>query len=196
VSVEHRGYSDGSSLQSVRFRNCIFRNNRCPVTGSAVDLLHGSGAEIVNCLFVGNLSNEPMDDMAVTPGKWKPTHGSGALTLFPGSRVLVRRCTFTGNRNAIDDSGTGNIYEDSIFWKNTAPGGWPTGGRYELDLASGIGVTGCFLGGEINDLGKTVDHDKNVLGCADPQFDGQFVPQAQGFESAGYRPVPGPPSAK
>ena len=97
ISVEHRGYSDGSRLQSVQIRNCIFRNNRCPVSGSAVDLLHGSGAEIVNCLFIGNLSNEPMDDMATTPGKWRPTHGSSALTLFPGSHVLVRRCTFTGN---------------------------------------------------------------------------------------------------
>ena len=190
VSVEHRGYSDGSRLQSVAFLNCIFRNNRCPVTGSAIDLLHGSGAEITNCLFTGNLSNEPMDELAATPGKWKPKHGSGALTVFPGSHVLVRRCTFTGNRNAIDDSSSGNLYEDSIFWKNTAPGGWPPGGRYELDILSGIGVTGCFVGGEINDLAKTLDQEKNVIGCVDPQFDANHVPQAREFATVGYRPVP------
>jgi hypothetical protein len=196
ISVEHRGYSDGSRLQSVQLRHCIFRNNRCPVSGSAVDLLHGSGAEIVNCLFIGNLSNEPMDDMAVTPGKWRPTHGSSALTLFPGSHVLVRRCTFTGNRNAIDDASSGNIYEQSIFWQNTAPGGWPPGGRYELDVASGIGVTGCFIRGEINDLRKSIDSERNVIGCDDPRFDAHFVPQAPGFESAGYRPVSGPAAVK
>jgi hypothetical protein len=189
VSVEHRGHIDGSRLQSVLLRHCVFRNNRCPISGAAVDLLHGSGAEIVNCLFIDNLSNGPMNKRAETPGKWKPQHGSGALTLFPGSRVIVRRCTFTGNRNAIDDSNQGNLYEDSIFWMNNATGGWPSGARYELDLASGIGVSGCFLGGDTNDLRNNVDRDQNVVGCPDPQFDKNFVAQAQGFEGAGYRPL-------
>jgi len=189
VSVEHRGHIDGSRLQSVLLRHCVFRDNRCPISGAAVDLLHGSGAEIVNCLFVDNLSNGPMNQRAETPGKWKPQHGSGALTLFPGSRVIVRRCTFTGNRNAIDDSNQGNLYEDSIFWMNNATGGWPSGARYELDLASGVGVSGCFLGGDTNDLRNNVDRDQNVVGCSDPQFDENFVAQALGFERAGYRPL-------
>ena len=51
VSVEHLGQAAGSVL----FRNCIFRNNRTQMTGSAVDLLHGSRATIENCLFVGNV---------------------------------------------------------------------------------------------------------------------------------------------
>ncbi len=190
VSVEHRGHTDGSKLQSVLMKNCIFRNNRCPISGAAVDLLHGSSAEITNCLFVDNLSNGPMDEMAKTPGKWKPKYGSGALTLFPGSKILLRRCTFTGNRNAVDDANDGNIYEDSIFWKNNAPGGWPTGSRYELDLASGVGVVGCSIGGEINDVNSNVDTDDNVIGCADPKFDDHYVPQAEAFEDVGYRPVP------
>ena len=190
VSVEHRGHTDGSKLQSVLMKNCIFRNNRCPISGAAVDLLHGSSAEITNCLFVDNLSNGPMDEMAKTPGKWKPKYGSGALTLFPGSKILLRRCTFTGNRNAVDDANDGNIYEDSIFWKNNAPGGWPTGSRYELDLASGVGVVGCSIGGEINDVNSNVDTDDNVIGCADPKFDDLYVPQAEAFEDVGYRPVP------
>ena len=188
VSVEHRGHSDGSKLRSTLLKNCIFRNNRCPVSGAAVDLLHGSGAEIINCLFVDNLSNGPMDKRAETPGKWRPKHGSGALTVFPGSHAIVRRCTFTGNRNAVDDANHGNIYEDSIFWMNNAPGGWPPGARYELDLASGVGVSGCFLGGDISDLRKSVDSDNNVVGCPDPEFDEHYVPQATGFESVGFRP--------
>ena len=188
VSVEHRGHIDGSRLQTVLLRDCVFRNNRCPISGAAVDLLHGSGAEIVNCLFVDNLSNGPMDQRAETPGKWKPQHGSGALTLFPESQVIVRRCTFTGNRNAVDDSNQDNRYEDSIFWMNNAAGGWPTGSRYELDLASGVGVSGCFIGGDMDDLRAVIDKDQNVVGCSDPRFDERYVPQAQEFEGVGYRP--------
>ena len=188
ISVEHRGHIDGSRLQTVLLSNCVFRNNRCPISGAAVDLLHGSGAEIVNCLFVDNLSNGPMDQRAETPGKWKPQHGSGALTLFPKSQVIVRRCTFTGNRNAVDDSNQGNRYEDSIFWMNNAAGGWPKGSRYELDMASGVGVSGCFIGGDIGDLRAVIDKDQNVVGCSDPRFDERYVPQAQEFEGVGYRP--------
>ena len=129
-----------------------------------------------------------MDQRAETPGKWKPQHGSGALTLFPKSQVIVRRCTFTGNRNAVDDSNQGNRYEDSIFWMNNAAGGWPKGSRYELDLASGVGVSGCFIGGDMGDLRAVIDKDQNVVGCSDPRFDEQYVPQAQEFEGVGYRP--------
>ena len=188
VSVEHRSHTDGSTLQSVLLRNCIFSNNRCPVSGAAVDLLHGSSAEITNCLFVDNLSNEPMDERAKTPGQWKPQHGSGALTLFPGSHVVVRRCTFTGNRNAVDDVNTGNIYEDSIFWKNDAARGWPSGCRYELDLASGVGVRGCFLGGgTVVDLNNVIDNTKNVLNCPNPNLDVNNSPQNSDFSKVGYR---------
>ena len=114
ISIDHRDYMEGSVL----LKNCIFRNNRCPVTGSAVDLLWGSSAVIENCLSVDNMSNGPLDERSAKVGKWKPKHGAGALTLFPGSKVIVRRCTFTGNRNGVDDSGAGSIYEDSIFWMN------------------------------------------------------------------------------
>ena len=72
---------------------------------------------------------------------------------------------------------------------NNATGGWAPGARYELDLASGVGVSGCFLGGETNDLRNNVDREQNVVGCSDPEFDEGFVPQAEGFEGAGYRPI-------
>jgi hypothetical protein len=42
VSVEHLGQTQDSA----RFRNCVFRNNRTQTTGSAVDLLHGSGPRL------------------------------------------------------------------------------------------------------------------------------------------------------
>ena len=58
ISVEHRGYT----RDAVRIRDCVLENNRVPVTGAAIDLLQGSSAILENCLFVGNLSNGPMED--------------------------------------------------------------------------------------------------------------------------------------
>ena len=185
ISIDHRGYMQNAVL----LKNCIFRNNRCPVTGSAVDLLWGSAAVIENCLFVGNESNGPLDKRSTKIGKWKPQHGAGALTLFPDSRVVVRRCTFTGNRNGVDDSGPGSVYEDSIFWMNNLTGGWPTGARYELDLQNATGVRRCFLQGDVIDLNDNLDSTTNSLGCSDPDFDKSFRPRAKEFGDAGYRPV-------
>jgi len=186
VSIEHRGYMH----DSVMLRNCIFRDNRCPVTGSAVDLLQGSSAIIENCLFVGNLSNCPMDDYwSIREGKYKPQHGTGALTVFPQSKVVIRRCTFTGNRNGVDDSSQGNVYEDSIFWMNNVKGGWPTGSRYELDIQDAAQVRRCFVQGDTVDLNGTLDAENNFLACPDPHFDELFQPQSEQFEGVGYRPV-------
>ena len=184
VSVEHQGFMEDSVL----FRDCVFRGNSCPVTGAAVDLLRGSAATIENCLFVDNYSNDPMDSRADEVGKWKPRHGAGALTVFPTSLAVVRRCTFTGNRNGVDDSGEGNVYEDCIFWQNTAPGGWPTGARYELDIEDASGVSGCFVNGEVPDLNGTLDPSRNTLDCPNPELDEQYRPRAAGFGRAGYRP--------
>lgn len=184
VSVEHQGHTD----RAVVLRNCIFRDNSCPVTGSAVDLLRGSSAVIENCLFVGNKSNCPLDERSAEVGKWKPDHGCGALTVFPTSKVVVRRCTFTGNRNAVDDSSEGNVYENCIFWRNDAEGGWPPGKRYELDVADASGVRGCFIHGTIDSLQDNLDRAANSVPCDDPQFDEQYRPRAVGFENAGYRP--------
>jgi hypothetical protein len=185
VSIDHRGFIENSVL----LKDCIFRDNRCPVTGAAVDLLWGSSAVIENCLFVGNKSNEPMDRRSREVGKWKQEHGSGALTLFPGSKVIVRRCTFTGNRNGVDDSGDGSIYEDSIFWMNNAPGGWPKGGRFELDLNVTDGVRRCFLKGDAIDLQGNVDSSGNSFDCPDPVFDESYRPRTKEFDDVGYRPI-------
>lgn len=185
VSVEHLG----RPLDSVLFRNCIFRDNRTQTTGSALDLLHGSYATLENCLFVGNIANMGVDVVGLLGGaEYHAEHGSGALTVFEGSRATVTRCTFTGNWNGVDDNGTGSTYVDSIFWKNTLKGGISPGPRYELDIADAEGVRGSFIHGEVNDLRDTVDRKANTFDSPDPRFDTRFVPQAPQYAKVGYRP--------
>ena len=101
----------------------------------------------------------------------------------------MRRCTFTGNRNAVDDSSRDNVYESSIFWKNDAPGGWPPGDRYEMDIRNARGVTGCVIGGgTIADLQGRIDAEANRIDGPAPDFDAEYRPRAEGFEEIGYRP--------
>jgi parallel beta helix pectate lyase-like protein len=186
VSVEHLG----RPLDSVLFRNCIFRDNRTQTTGSALDLLHGSYATLENCLFVGNIANIGVDIVGLLGGaEYHAEHGSGALTVFEGSRATVTRCTFTGNWNGVDDNGTGSTYVDSIFWKNTLMGGISPGPRYELDIADAGGVRGSLIHGDINDLRDTIDRKSNTFDPPDPRFDAKFVPQAAEYAKVGYRPV-------
>ena len=186
VSVEHLG----RPLDSVMFRNCVFRNNRTQTTGSALDLLHGSSAIIENCLFVGNVANMGVDVVGLlTGGEYRPENGSGAITVFPGSKATVSRTTVTGNWNGVDDSGTGSTYVDSIFWKNALAGGISPGKRYELDLDDGGGVRGSFIHGDVNDLRGTISRDVNRFDPPDPRFDARFAPQAPEYGKIGYRPA-------
>ena len=53
ISVQHKGFNQNS----VSIENCVLVRNRAQVTGAAIDLLEGSAARIINCLFVGNVSN-------------------------------------------------------------------------------------------------------------------------------------------
>jgi hypothetical protein len=185
VSVEHLGQSQ----ESVLFRNCIFRGNRTQTTGSALDLLHGSAAVVENCLFVGNLSNMGVDVVGLlTGGEYRPEHGSGAITVFPESKLTMTRSTMTGNWNGVDDSGTGSAYVDSIFWMNSLEGGISPGKRYELDLDDGAGVRGSFIRGIVDDLRGTVAKAVNTFNPPDPRFDARFVPQAPEYARVGYRP--------
>lgn len=184
VSVEHRGFNKNAVL----FRNCVFRNNRCQITGSAMDVLPNSSAVIENCLFVGNISNTGVD--YISQGQnYNEEHGSGALTVFPGSRVRVRRCTFSGNWNGVDDKGRGNVYTNTIFWMNNAGGGISPGGRYEIDILDGSGVSGCFLRGDINDLRGALDQNRNTVNGPDPDFDALYRPRAKAYANVGYRPA-------
>ncbi|MBW3599208.1 MAG: right-handed parallel beta-helix repeat-containing protein [Planctomycetes bacterium] len=184
ISIEQRGYQEDAVL----IKDCVFRNNRCPATGSAVDVLSGSSAVIVNCLFVGNISNTGMDEVAREWGlRYHPEHGSGALTVFPGSRVEVRRCTFTGNWNGADDAGESSVYADCIFWKNTAGDGSRPGRPYELDILDASNVENCWLNGEIEDLRSVIDPAKNTLQAPNPHFDKFYQPRAEEYEGIGYR---------
>src|SRR5690606_25159691 len=159
ISIEHRG----ANRNSVLISNCVFQRNRASVTGSAVDRLRGSAAEIRNCLFVGNISNvdtsyspvkgnmapDGSADLLATTYGYLPEHGSGALTVFERSFAIVDRCTFTGNWNGVDDRSLKSRYLNSIFWMNNATGGRRPGKRYELDTTRRFGVTNCFIQGEI-----------------------------------------------
>ena len=185
VSVEHLDQVQDEAV----FRHCIFRNNRTQITGSAVDILHGSRAALENCLFTGNVGNMGVDYVGMlSGGEYHAEHGSGALTVFARSRASVTRCTFTGNWNGVDDDGAGSTYVDSIFWNNTLKGGISQGGRYELDIVDATGVKGSFIHGEINDLRRTVDTKANRFDPPDPRFDARFVPQAPEYAKVGYRP--------
>jgi hypothetical protein len=169
---------------SVVFKDCIFRENRAAVSGSAVDLLTAnSWAVFENCLFVGNLSNTSID------ANGGP--GFGALTVMPGSRATVKGCTFAGNRNGADDRGSGSTYADTIFWRNDQAGGASpaAAGHFELVVRSADAVTNCFIGAsELGDPLRNVSPSRNTLACPDPAFDASFLPHNPAFNRAGYRP--------
>lgn len=184
VSIEHRGFNQ----RAVTLRDSVLSGNRAQITGSAVDLLPGSSASIENCLFTANISNLGDDTISVEGEEYMAERGSGALTVFRGSRVVVVRSTFTGNANGVDDASSGNAYLDSVFWRNDAPGGVVRGARYELLAADGSGVSGCLIGGAENDPLGTIDPERNTLGAPDPRFDADWVPRSPEYSEAGYRP--------
>lgn len=183
ISVEHRGFRD----ESVVIRNCVFQGNRSPGTGAAIDLLEGSQAMIENCLFVGNISNYGMEAVAAQFGlRYKETHGCGALTVFPESRATVMKSTFTANWNGADDKGD-CLYQDCIFWQNSAVEGGLPGGAYELDAAESSVVQNCWIHGNIDDLQGTVDATTNTLRAPDPLFNDRFEPTHPKYDGVGYR---------
>ncbi|MEM7314378.1 MAG: right-handed parallel beta-helix repeat-containing protein, partial [Planctomycetota bacterium] len=184
VCIEQRGYND----DPVVIRDCRFRNNRSPLTGSAINLLgheFGSAVKVENCLFENNLSNCPLDDRSRSIGTWKPDIGHGAVTVFAFSKADFARCTFVGNRNGIDDLSKTSTYRDCIFWENNVPGGWANGKRYDTDLVNPKSVEGCYL--SMNDY--QLDARKNMLQSPDPKFDRSLSPQNSAYASVGYRPL-------
>jgi hypothetical protein len=188
VSVQHQGFN----TDFVVIRNCVFRNNRAQVTGAAVDLLAGSSAKLINCLFVDNASNLGEDIVAKRAGE-PPFINSGVLTVFQNSRAIVENCTFTANRNGVDDLGGLSEYRNSIFYKNTVNKGLP-GERYELDLAKGGQVQSCMINGRVIDPLKAIASEKNVLDAPEPNFDTHLAPRAESYAQVGYRPVASTPA--
>lgn len=187
ISVQHQD----TGSQPVVIENCLFRRNKAQGTGAAIDLLAGSSARIINCLFVGNVSNTGEDPVAKNSGE-RPFANNGVLTIFWRSRAEVRNCTFTGNRNGIDDMGGQSSYTDCILVDNRLDTGLKGFGRYELAVNGGATVTGCVINGKIHDVNKVVSPEKNMLQPPPPEFDLRFVPQAKAYARAGYRPQGAP----
>lgn len=184
ISVQHQG----NNQQEVIIENCVFLRNRAQVTGSAVDLLEGSAARLINCLLVSNVSNTGKDIVALRAGE-PPFTNSGVMTIFQNSTALVERCTFAGNRNAVDDLGGASTYRDCIFADNSLAAGWPGTERYEIDLQTGGRVSGCLFRGIIRDPSHSVSAQQNQLNAPPPQFDQYYVPMAPEYKGAGYRPA-------
>jgi hypothetical protein len=185
ISIQHQGYNESAVL----IENCVFLRNRAQATGAAVDLLAGSAARIVNCLFVGNISNLGEDPVAKNSGE-VPFVNNGVVTIFQKSRAEVRNCTFTGNRNGVDDMGGQSSYLNCIFFDNNLEGALKRGARYELAVNGGAKqVVGCFFSGAVHDVAHAIPTERNTGQAPSPQFDKSFVPHAPGFETAGYRPI-------
>lgn len=185
ISIQHMGLRQSPLL----IENCVFRNNRAQATGPAIDLLAGSSARIINCLFVGNISNLGEDPVARESGE-KPFVNNGAVTVFWNSHALMENCTFTGNRNGIDDMGTDSRYLNCIIVDNNLEAGLPGYPRYALAVNAGATVGGCLMNGMIHDARKSVSPTNNILNAPNPRFDEHWVPQAPEYKNAGYRPRP------
>jgi len=183
ISIQHQGFTN----DFVRLENCRLLRNRTEATGSAVDLLPGSSAVLRNCLFVGNISNTDVDTVGALNNGYQFTN-SGVLTVFFDSHVVVDGCTFTGNRNAIDDMGGLGLYRNSIFHQNDRDGGLVPAPRYELDLQKGGRVENCVINGPVLDPAGVIDGTRNRLKIP-LQLDAHHVPVGHGFESIGYRPT-------
>jgi len=184
ISVQHQGFKQDSVL----IENCVFLRNRAQGTGSAIDLLAGSSARILNCLFVGNVSNTGEDPVAKASGE-RPFVNNGVLTIFWKSSAVVQDCTFTGNRNGVDDMGGESSYANCLFVDNRLDAGLKGMPRYELAVNAGARVSGCFINGTLHDVRGDVSATNNVLNAPPPRFDTNWIPQAPEYKNAGYRPV-------
>jgi len=187
ISVQQQGFNQAP----VSIENCRFLRNRAQSTGPAIDLLAGSSARIINCLFTGNVSNAGDDPVAKNSGE-RPFVNNGAVTIFWNSHAEVRNCTFTGNRNGVDDMGGQSTYANCIFFDNNLDAGLKGYARYELAVNAGGKVSGCFINGIVHDVAKVVATAENVLrgpSFPPPNFDDDFVPQAPEYKNAGYRSI-------
>ena len=184
ISVQQQGFRETPVL----IASCRFLDNRAQGTGPAIDLLAGSSAKILNCLFVGNISNTGEDLVAKASGE-KPFANNGAITIFWESLALVQNCTFTGNRNGVDDMGGDSVYVANLFHANRAEGGLSGFPRYELAINAGGRVENCVILGPVHDAKQVIDRAKNRLQGPDPRFDPDWVPQAPEYAGIGYRPM-------
>jgi hypothetical protein len=178
VSIQH----EGENQEMVLIENCVFKNNRAEVTGGALDLLWGSSAHVVNCLFFGNSANNG------TGEGFNPFTNNGAITVFPGSKLILERCTLTGNRNGVDDMGGLSRYERCVFTSDQLESGTRGQRRFELDLQRGGIVRDCVIKGRVLDPFGVISSSANVLNPPELELDESFVPKGPAFSQVGYRP--------
>jgi hypothetical protein len=172
---------EGASQQPVRIEACVFRDNRAEVTGGALDLLWGSSASVVDCLFVGNASN-------TGPGEgYNPYRNNGVVTIFPRSRGMFEHCTFTGNRNGVDDMGGLSEYRWCVLCEDQLDTGLPGQARFELDLQRGGKVRDCLIAGKVLDPLGAVNSANNLLDPAGFRLGRNFLPTTPAFAPYGYR---------
>ncbi|MBN8246683.1 MAG: hypothetical protein J0L84_04485 [Verrucomicrobia bacterium] len=174
---------EGATNQVVLIEDCVFRDNRAEVTGAALDLLWGSHARVVNCLFTGNVSN-------TGPGEGEnPFNNNGAITVFPRSRLQMERCTLTANRNGIDDLGGLGSYLGCLFVGNTLAGGNPGLPRFELHLPLGGVVRDCVIAGSVLDPHGVITNGANAVNPDGIRLDSDGMPVGERAKGRGYRPV-------
>jgi len=182
ISIQQQGLTN----QPVVIRRSIFRGNKAQVTGAALDLLGGSAAEVQNCLFLENASNLG-DDVVAKISKEKPFTNSGVVTVFEASSLIMRNCTFTGNRNAIDERGGRSVIENCVFYKNNLQTGLPAN-RYEVELTTGTQMTGCEINGVVRFRSLPSEITEKILHADDPKFDALWRPENPAYGAIGYRP--------
>jgi hypothetical protein len=102
---------------------------------------------------------------------------------------MLSNCTFTGNRNAVDDMGGESVYANCVFIDNNLTDGLTGTERYELDLPAGGKVSGCFIKGVVHDHRQAVSTQENVLNAPPPRFSKYFAAESPEYKGAGYRPV-------
>lgn len=185
VSIEQQGIESPPPT----FVDCRFVENECPATGSAIDVLEGSSVVIQNCYFESNIGNSGMADVKLEFGlSYNEKHGSGALTVFPGSTAEVSSCTFIANWNAVDDHGQGSRYRNCLFVSNDQHDGSRQGAPYEVDITDGANVTNCVFFASLPDLNENISRERNVFLSEAPLLDAAKVPIATEFNTIGYRP--------
>jgi len=186
ISIEHGGLAGDSDF--VRIEDSVFQNNKSQVTGAAVDVLPGSAATISNCLFLSNAANGGVNFISPRSPATEFTN-SAALTVFPGSHVIVRNSTFAENRNAVDDWGDKSQYLNCIFWHNELGGGFYTNERYDLELGGQATVAGCIFSGRQRDPRNLIGTTNNLLKAEAPDFDMNYKPRAPSYQRTGYSPA-------
>lgn len=184
ISIQHEGH--GTNM--VQLIDCVFRNNRAQVTGSAIDLLEGSTAKVVNCLFVANASNLGQDTISTKSGQ-PPFTNNGVVTVFQSSRIWMERCTLTGNRNGVEDFEGQSVFRNCIFWDNHLKAGQSGGKPFDLDVQTGTRVEGSFVQGTMPNPYNGQFQTGVVTNPPPPKFDLNFVPSAPAYGRAGYRPA-------